>query len=181
MTLFHMFSNNSSQIICLSGAQDIVCEIGSIKITQADMIALNSQASDSTSWLNNSIIEAYIHVLIEKLKLKTFVFSTIDATGITYKMGDVKIRRHLDKPHILCGPVLKDKHWCLFMVNISMSEFIYIDPKGSSHETTCKIFENWCDFALKRNEFKNKQWTNKFIAHPKQTDYYQFGVYVLFF
>ena len=179
-------SNNSSQVICLSGAQDIVCEIGSIKITQADMTALNSQASDSTSWLNDSIIEAYIHVLIEKLKLKAFVFSTIDATRIAYKMGDVKIRRHLDKPHILCGPVLKDKHWCLFMVNISMSEFIWIDPKGSSHETTCKIFENWCGFALKNKnkqykELNNKQWANKFIAHPKQKDYYQCGIMFCFF
>ena len=140
-------SNNSSQVICLSGAQDIVCEIGSIKITQADMTALNSQASDSTSWLNYSIIEAYIHALIEKFKLKAFVFSTIDATRIAYKVGDVKIHRYLDKPHTLCGPFLNDKHCCLFMVNIRISEFIYIDPKGFSHETTCKIFENLCDFA----------------------------------
>ena len=145
------------------------------------MLALNSEASDSTAWLNDSIIEAYIQVLIEKLKVKTFVFSTIDATRIAYKMGDVKIRRHLDKPHILCGPVLKDKHWCLFMININISEFIYIDPKGCNDETRRKIFESWCDFAVNRNELKNKKWTNKSIAHPKQTDHYQCGVYVLYF
>ena len=38
----------SSEVICLSGAQEIVCEKGAIKITWADMLTLNSEESDST-------------------------------------------------------------------------------------------------------------------------------------
>ena len=57
------------------------------------------------------------------------VFSTFDATRIAYKIRYVKIRRNLDKPHILCGPVFKDKHWCLFMVNINISELFTLIPK----------------------------------------------------
>ena len=59
----------------------VVKEIGGIKITRHDMEALNSAEQNSKAWINDKIIEAYLHILNSRIK-KAYVFATVTSSLI---------------------------------------------------------------------------------------------------
>lgn len=168
----------------------IACYESTFDLTIEDYGTLNQE-----SYISNTVFYIYVQLLYNdslgsKIKIwsiyKTgFIFHELDKLDITFYEDDMFL--HI-KEKINLIPILWNSHFTLVVVDFENKTFSYLDPMGTTEESTKKMFDKFTKFAQKLNIYNNL--SNKILVnelriatinHVKQKDSYNCGIYVLKF
>ena len=170
-----------------------------IEISHADLQRVETR----TTWLNDSIIEFYAKLLMQKDHLegtKSYYFSSFWLTklhvGQEGKYNFLNCRRWLRRlptdillHEILYFPIHKPGHWVLIVVLLREYKMIYLDSMGERGQSYLKVVFRFLSDISRSDGFDSMRseinWTflDSDALHnlPQQDNGYDCGMFVLMF
>uniref|UniRef100_A0A8C3KB11 SUMO specific peptidase 2 n=1 Tax=Calidris pygmaea TaxID=425635 RepID=A0A8C3KB11_9CHAR len=164
---------------------EIMSSAFKLKVTREDIQTLRNLC-----WLNDEIINFYLHLVVERNKkegypavhaFSTFFYSKLSAWG--YKAVR-RWTRNVDlfKQDIILVPVHLRLHWTLAVIDVREKVIKHFDSMGQKGDAICKIFKYLQEESReKRNvELNISEWTIRSMgAHeiPQQLNGSDCGVF----
>ncbi|NXD28990.1 SENP2 protease, partial [Spelaeornis formosus] len=169
------------------GPEDILSTAFKLIVTREDICTLKPQG-----WLNDSIINFYMTLVVERSKKKgypavyafnTFFYSKLNSAshrGVKKWTKGVDIFEH----DVILVPVHLTVHWSLLVVDLRKKTIKYFDSLGQKGNHVCKTVLNYLkeESKEKRNiELTDSEWTLHSMGReeiPQQNNGSDCGVFV---
>ncbi|KAG1936341.1 sentrin-specific protease [Pimephales promelas] len=121
-----------------------------------------------TQWLADEVIDAYLHLVIEKQQNHIHQLCAVVAHEVPIE-------------DIWLCPVNVGAHWILVIINMPEKTLLVIDPMGNERSYEHRILRNWRNFLKTRCDEQTAQWQLRTLKHDLQMDSSSCGVLVLNF
>ncbi|XP_058653261.1 uncharacterized protein LOC131552995 [Onychostoma macrolepis] len=159
----------------ISGQVEAV--VGPYKLYDSSFYSLQG-----TEWLSDEVIDAYLHLVIEKQQNHVHQLCAVVASSLF--SGQFRCLKKMKFPieDIWLCPVNVGAHWILVIIIMPEKTLLLIDPMGNEGSYERKILRNWRNFLkLRRCDEQTAQWQLQTLKHNQQMDSSSCGVLVLNF
>ncbi len=136
-----------------------------------------------TNWLSNTFVDFALHVLLRQSK--HVEGHCVNSDVVFLSPAKTKFYKRFQNNYVLL-PLLEDKHFVLFILDLKEKVLSYIDPDGENQKKFQRYMDNFKLFLINYNtQFKSigdyTEWKVKKFEHCYQTDSVNCGVYVVRF
>jgi len=142
--------------------------------------------ADIDQYIDDEIINAYMHVLGETSKLRVQVMDSVILSAAVLDQKEYLMEEiNFDDLDVVVGGLFynSNKHWTLLVCLPQKKQLLYINPMGASTEEGSNVLRGWSCIMNKRlaKGLSAANFSLTMPFHPKQLDSKNCGVFVMKF